>query len=154
MNFNWLRTRWDTGPEPEPEQEPDPEPAIETHNCPICFENIEQLYTKWSCNHYFHENCINTWNHSCPLCRNIDRIQCTISHNDSPIDQPKNNIMNFYSLQSLMQVPTDKRHLYINNWGKPECIDNNHELLVLQPYGVIVICKDCNLIKCFNRLHH
>ena len=154
MNFNWLRTRWDTGPEPEPEQEPDPEPAIETHNCPICFENIEQLYTKWSCNHYFHENCINTWNHSCPLCRNIDRIQCTISHNDSPIDQPTNNIMNFYSLQSLVQVPIDKRHLYINNWGKTECIDNNHELLVLQPYGVIVICKDCNLIKCFNRLHH
>ena len=149
MNFNWLRTRWDTAPQIEQAIEP----AIETHNCPICFDNIEQLYTKWSCNHYFHENCINTWNHSCPLCRNTDRIQCANSINEPSIYQHKNNSMDIHILQSLVQVPIDKRHLYINNWGKPECIDNNHELLVLQPFGVIIICKDCNLIKCFNRLH-
>jgi len=141
MNFNWFRTGWDR------------EPANETHNCPICFDNIEQLYTKWSCNHYFHENCINTWNHSCPLCRNTDRIQCTESINEPSIYQHKNNSMDIHILQSLVKVPIDKRHLYINNWGKSECIDNNHELLVLQPFGVIIICKDCNLIKCFNRLH-
>ena len=146
MNFNLLRRWWDR------------EQAIETHNCPICFDNIEQLYTKWTCNHYFHEECINTWNHSCPSCRNTNRLiqpnePPNEPHNESSSDRPKNNIMDVSALRSLIQVPMDNRNMYLTNWGKPDCVDNNHELLILQPYGVMVICVNCNLIKTFNRLH-
>lgn len=40
-------------------------------NCSICYEELEDSY-KTTCNHIFHEKCINTWlksNSTCPLCR-------------------------------------------------------------------------------------
>ena len=36
---------------------------------------------------------------------------------------------------------------------KNECIDNSHSLSYLSTPGVVVICEDCNIIQCYNRLH-
>ena len=42
-------------------------------DCSICLEKIENDGYKTSCNHHFHENCLNTWKNmdkrSCPNCR-------------------------------------------------------------------------------------
>jgi tRNA A-37 threonylcarbamoyl transferase component Bud32 len=42
-------------------------------DCTICLEKINNNYHKTSCNHYFHNNCINSWKNtgqnSCPNCR-------------------------------------------------------------------------------------
>ncbi len=123
----------------------------ESINCPICFEHIEQLYRKWSCNHYFHESCVATWHYSCPLCRTstrtINEIQSTRP------DDPTNNIMDIMEIRQLHNVSHASRHLYLNAWTKRSCIEENHEMLIKEPYGTIVICVNCNLIKAFNRLH-
>lgn len=44
-----------------------------TTNCPICLESLDKIYTT-SCNHEFHEDCINQWletTNTCPMCRHI-----------------------------------------------------------------------------------
>ena len=123
----------------------------ELENCCICFEHIEQLYTKWSCNHYFHEDCIKEWNHACPLCRTQTR--CVHENETQYHDYPTNNIMTINHIRKLINVPQHCHYLYLNVWNKRSCIDQDHEMLIKSPYGTIVVCVNYNLIKTFNRLH-
>lgn len=123
----------------------------ELENCCICFEHIEQLYTKWSCNHYFHEDCVKEWHHSCPLCRNTEHIK-NFDY-DNNYDNPQNNVMSIAGLRKNYDVPRDFRNIYLNLWNKRDCIENNHEILIKSVHGTQVICVNCNLIKIFNRLH-
>ena len=120
-------------------------------NCSICFENIEQLYTKWTCNHCFHKDCIKNWNKSCPLCRNTECIENF--DNDNNYDNPQNNIMSIAGLRKNYDVPREFRNIYLNLWNKRDCVENNHEILIKSVHGTQVICVNCNLIKIFNRLH-
>lgn len=49
--------------------------------CSICLENMYYYYVTTNCEHYFHSNCLLTWqkrNNTCPLCRNIFKIKPNI----------------------------------------------------------------------------
>lgn len=120
-------------------------------NCCICFENIEQLYAKWKCGHYFHKHCIENWNQSCPLCRNNENIENLDKDNSS--NNPSKNIMSITGLRKNSDVPYEFRNIYLNLWNKRDCIENNHEILIKSFHGTQVICVNCNLIKIFSRLH-
>jgi len=48
--------------------------SMNIESCSICHENLNDNICKTTCNHSFHEKCINEWklnNNSCPLCRKI-----------------------------------------------------------------------------------
>ena len=50
---------------------------LNTNNCPVCFDKIENKAIKTPCNHYFHQECLDEWivkninkpNQNCPICR-------------------------------------------------------------------------------------
>jgi len=126
--------------------------------CSICYENIDELYSKWTCNHNFHKNCISQWHNGCPLCRCtlIKRLHnCSDSESESESDPeyPQLNILNIDQINNLFDVPINSRHLYLMRWKKRACIENNHHMLIKEPFCTMVICVNCNLIKTFNRLH-
>ena len=128
--------------------------------CSICYENIDELYSKWTCNHNFHKNCISQWHNVCPLCRCtlIKRIHnCSDSESESESESdpeyPQLNILNIDQINNLFDVPINSRHLYLMRWKKRACIENNHHMLIKEPFCTMVICVNCNLIKTFNRLH-
>src|SRR5690348_8975253 len=48
------------------------EVSEEINNCRICFEPLNNEILKLSCNHVFHNNCIQLWfstKRECPICR-------------------------------------------------------------------------------------
>ena len=61
--------------------------------------------------------------------------------------------MDITHIRKLINVQQNDRYLYLNKWNKRSCIDENHEMLIKSPYGTMVVCVNCNLIKIFNRLH-
>ena len=126
------------------------------NECSICYENIQELYSKWTCNHNFHKNCIEQWHNGCPLCRCIviKRLNNgSDSDTESDPDYPKENILDIDQISNLFDVPVASRQLYLMLWKKRACIENNHNMLIKEPYCTMVICINCNLIKTFNRLH-
>ena len=50
-------------------------------------------------------------------------------------------------------VPTKYQNVYKEKWNDKGCIENNHSLLLFQPFGVIAICEDCNTVQAFNLMH-
>ena len=129
-----------------------------TNECSICYENIQELYSKWTCNHNFHKNCIAQWHNGCPLCRcivikRLNNGSDSDTESESDPDYPKENILDIDQISNLFDVPIASRQLYLMRWKKRACIENNHQMLIKEPYCTMVICVNCNLIKTFNRLH-
>ena len=121
----------------------------ENNSCSICLESLNNnKILKYECNHYFHENCINRWNNGCPLCRAKEKISNNINNSKN-----KENILDINYIKKLSNVNGSDRMIYINRWNDRECVNNNHKFIVSNPYGVLVICEDCNTIQCFNKLH-
>ena len=118
--------------------------------CSICLNVLENdIISKWKCNHKFHSKCISTWNNGCPLCRNnilIDDIFIEKFFTDDKIN-------NFDRLHNL-KVSKHHHSIYLNLWKNKSCIDNNHNFLLVRPYGVIVICKTCKRYECYNLMHN
>ena len=128
---------------------------IETNECGICYENMEknEKIKKWDCTHYFHKNCIKQWNKSCPICRCEILINKNNNNNNNNKNKNNTNILNIESMRKYPNVEHNYLHFYKNQWFDQHCILNNHTMLCVQPYGITMICEDCNTIQTFNCIH-
>lgn len=125
------------------------ESSEESESCSICLESLNNnKISKYECNHYFHECCLKNWDNGCPLCRAIER-----NRNINSNSKNKQNILDINSMRNIKNLYGSDMMIYINKWNDRECVNNNHKFIVSNPYGVLVICEDCNTIQCFNRLH-
>ena len=116
--------------------------------CNICFEIKNSFSISWSCGHSFCNVCTENLisrNHNCPLCRNSELIYYEENNETSRL---KKNILDIDAMERIGNK-INNEHLYISKWKKKQCIDFNHNLIIRQTFGVIIICKDCNLIDTF-----
>ena len=120
--------------------------------CCVCLDTNTTLRRihKWKCPHTFHEECIETWNNGCPLCRTMVLFHPNVTWN---ISRNPTNILNIERMKMLLPVPVEHQHVYANHWKDRGCIDSNHHMLFIQPNGVIVICEDCNTIQTYYVMH-
>jgi len=110
------------------------------NQCSICLENINEneKISKWTCTHYFHKECLNYWNKSCPNCR------CTTIFNI----EKKNKYFDIEYFKTFAKKVSSEN--YINLWKKSECINDNHLLTFHKTYGVIGVCETCQTVQGFN----
>ena len=124
--------------------------------CSICLEPLDEGIKLYNCVHLYHDNCINSWNGTCPVCRG-QRLPSTLTIINNNSNQTNNNsiseesIYRFKSLNSI--VPPEYNYIYHQKWEKNDCVNYNHRLIFLKPYGVLGICEDCKIIQCFNLSH-
>ena len=111
--------------------------------CGIClnYMKFDQKYQKYTCLHYFHKECIDTWNHNCPICRN-SILNCREKQVDLSGIRDLPNV-----------VPPEYHHIYLKTWKKNECKKKNHTIIFRRPYGVIGGCETCGCIQPFNLSH-
>jgi len=126
--------------------------------CAICLEIMDDddnKIKKWNCSHYYHRECINYWDSFCPQCKNNEIIQDVVDIEVTwSICRNPLNVLNIDSMKrNNPRVSTSNVYLYKNLWKDRGCIENNHNILYFQPFGVTVICETCNTIQCFNLLH-
>ena len=120
--------------------------------CSVCLDDKNNMVIPYECQHSYCSDCIKQWNRPCPLCRsNFTNTNTNTNTNTTfnTISQVSINCL----LQNNQKLPIQHHALYKRTWKKNECIDNSHSLSYLSPYGVVVICEDCNIIQCYNRLH-
>ena len=128
--------------------------------CIICIDekNIDDFIGLWQCNHLFCKNCVQDAIQkgitTCFLCRSVRK---NIGHNsdinlENYSSNCKINIMNIDGIRNIVHVPTNNIP-YLERWEKNDCVQQNHEFVIRQPYGVIMICVQCNLIQIFNVLN-
>jgi hypothetical protein len=118
--------------------------------CPICLDDKNNTVIPYECQHSYCSDCIKQWNRPCPLCRS--NFTNTNTNTNTTFTTISQEIVNGF-LQNNQKVPIQHHALYKRTWKKHECIDNSHTLSYLSPHGVVVICEDCNIIQCYNRLH-
>ena len=132
--------------------------------CGICLDELTDPYKKWKCNHTFHRCCIENWNKGCPYCRcyNVNvQTPINIHHQYYILNErekrdpefPNTNTLNINTMRNYINVPEESKQLYTDDWKKRDCIRNNHDLLIKENYGCLIICADCNLIKTYARRH-
>lgn len=118
----------------------------EEQECFICLENNILINSIWECNHSFCISCTNSLketNNNCPLCRsNIT------NNNNTNNSNLKTNTLNLDVIRNIK--PIINKNFYISKWKRKQCLDENHNFIVVRPYGVLVICETCNLIDNFN----
>lgn len=113
------------------------------NECVICLSEKNNFNKLWICQHEFCVDCCNSIsNLTCPLCREQQLI--------NPSKKNK-NILDINVIR-MMKIPNNIES-YLNQWNKKTCLNNNHEIVIRQTYGVIAICVDCNIIQCFNLLN-
>ena len=97
--------------------------------CIICFNTDNKLVQKWSCYHENDSCCIECINNltKCPICRN-DKTKM------------KEIFKGFKNLK-------DFTNLYKEKYKDNKCISENHNVFILKPYGVLILCNDCESIK-------
>jgi len=114
------------------------------NECVICLSEKNNFNKIWVCQHEFCIDCCNIISNStCPLCREKNLI-------NEP--QSNKNILDINAIKKI-KIPNNA-HLYLNKWAKKTCINNNHEIVIRQTYGVIAICIECNIIQCFNYINY
>jgi hypothetical protein len=140
----------------------------EVSTCVICIEerNIDDFIGLWQCQHLFCKICvqyaIQKGITTCFLCRSVRKnighnldhnniYNNAFSNNENYSSNCKVNVMNINNIRNIVNVPTNNIP-YLELWEKRVCIQENHEFVIRQPYGVIMICVQCNLIQCFNLL--
>ena len=126
--------------------------------CSICFECLEEDFQiqKWDCSHRFHENCANMWNNGCPMCRTMELVHVEEAEEEITWSISRNpaNVLDIERMKSMnIYVSNNSIPIYKNEWKDQDCVEQNHNLLFFQPYGVLCICENCNTIQCYNRLH-
>lgn len=111
--------------------------------CGICLNIMKrnQKYQKYTCLHYFHKECIDEWNQSCPICRNS-----TLKRIKKEID-----ISGIRDMPNI--VPHEYHDVYLKTWKKKECKKKNHKIIFRRPYGVIGACETCGCVQAFNLSH-
>jgi hypothetical protein len=123
--------------------------------CPICYdpltENNSECIQKWNCSHKFHRGCIERWNKGCPLCRTLELLRPNIIRQNNRTN--KINPLNTFDVNIMKtihrEVPEEYKSKYTTTWNDKCCIRENHNMLFIQPYGVLGICEDCNIIQCY-----
>jgi len=129
--------------------------------CPICYdpltENNSDCVRKWNCSHKFHKECIQSWNNGCPLCRTTQLLTQYNTRRNSGSNTNKINPTNILDVNKMKTmynyVPEQHKNIYLNTWKYRCCIRDNHNIMFIQPYGVLGICEDCNIIQCYNVKH-
>tara|TARA_R110002012_G_scaffold39997_1_gene110249 strand:+ start:3607 stop:4014 length:408 start_codon:yes stop_codon:yes gene_type:complete len=132
---------------------------MNTPQCAICYdaENPSPLIHKWTCSHdeKFHTICIENWKGGCPLCRNKELLE-----QYKPIHRPiprysrgRRCISPEYLLNSHNHIPNQYKPVYMEQWIQKICIENNHHLIFIKPYGVVGWCQNCDITQCFNLSH-
>lgn len=116
------------------------------NECAICLLEKNNFNKLWICNHTFCTECCEDISNSnisnCPLCREQELI----------IKSKNNNNILDINIMRTMKIPNNT-DLYLNKWNKKTCLNNNHEIVIRQTYGVIAICVECNITQCFNLLN-
>uniref|UniRef100_A0A6C0CNY5 RING-type domain-containing protein n=1 Tax=viral metagenome TaxID=1070528 RepID=A0A6C0CNY5_9ZZZZ len=117
---------------------------IESEKCSICMENMKntEKYQKYTCLHFYHKNCIDLWQGACPICRNCEQIYTEFIH-------PKAKSFKLVG----RSVPIQYYTIYLDNWKRKECLNNNHSIFFRHPYGVIGACETCGTIQAYNLCH-
>lgn len=120
--------------------------------CCVCLETntTHAQIRKWTCSHSFHEECIDQWDNGCPMCRNMELITPNVTWT---ISRNPRNVLNIDVMKSVKSVPENFIDIYKNIWKDQDCINENHSMVYSQPYGVVVICEDCNTVQCFKLMH-
>lgn len=115
--------------------------------CSICLECIkeEKKYKIWTCNHSFHENCIQNWQKSCPICR------CKYKINSDSLKYT-NKCFDIQKFLSFSSEVTCKTNEYKKIWKNSNCLNNEHKISFHKTYGVIGICHDCSIVQPFNTI--
>ena len=124
--------------------------------CAICHdeENTCEFVRKWKCNHTFHSTCIENWDHSCPYCRCEELDEDLIEPVSWQISRNPTNVLNIDNIRNINPITeTSIKQIYLNKWKDRDCIRNGHTMFCCQPYGVLLICEDCNTIQTFNCMH-
>lgn len=117
-------------------------------DCSICLSKLDNnIVSKWSCSHQFHSSCIINWNKFCPLCK-------TTKINNPSIQFNNQNVLDIAAMKNICNnLEGNIKHIYLELWNDTNCLQNNHSLICLENFGVKIICENCNLIQCFNKLH-
>ena len=125
------------------------------NECAICYddESKDEFIHKWVCGHEFHSNCVKTWHRSCPYCRCEQLDESLIESISWQISTNPTNILDIEKMRTINIVHDTKTQIYLNKWKDRGCINNNHTLLCCEPFGVLLICEDCNTIQTFNLMH-
>ena len=114
--------------------------------CSICLHTLDEnkRYSKFTCNHFFHKNCINQWSGSCPLCR-----QNIVILTNNIVNE---NISGWKNIPT--NVPLEYYSIYLEKWENTRCIDENHQIFFKHPYGVVGVCENCSTVQAFNLCHN
>ena len=124
------------------------------YTCVICIEekDINDFIGIWNCNHLFCVECVNDaikkGINNCFLCRSARKNRNNNEQNQL-FKYCKENILNINNIRNIYKSPTNIQS-YLEKWEKHQCINENHDFVIRQTYGVIMICVECNLIQCFN----
>ena len=127
--------------------------------CPICYdpltENNSECVRKWNCSHRFHRDCIQPWNKGCPLCRTTQLlVQTNIRNNNRTNKINPQNTLDVNIMKTIhTKVPEEHKSKYTTTWKDRCCIRENHNMVFIQPYGVLGICEDCNIIQSYCLKH-
>jgi len=121
--------------------------------CSICLDNEEGNYIQpWTCDHSFHQNCINNWisrNRTCPYCRCRN---LRTSHQTNRNRQNKIVNLNLEYLKNLPEI--NNENCYQEQWNDIFCINQNHSLFFRRNIsgGIIGICQTCTSFQLFNQI--
>lgn len=99
--------------------------------CIICFKKNNIILNKWTCYHSesnYCKECINKIK-ICPLCRNDNILKDRF--------RPYKNMK-------------DYTNIYKQKYQDNTCISSNHNVFIVRPYGILIICNDCETVKPYN----
>ena len=120
--------------------------------CSICLSPLTKNIVKpYDCIHSFHSECISSWKGSCPLCRKSKYIGFHY-----PLNQHDEKcFINITIMENNSKKISDINHInkYKNVWKIKSCVNENHNLIFIETYGAMGICKTCNRIQAFNLMH-
>lgn len=90
------------------------------HNCVVCLNNINKIFYKTPCEHYFHKKCILPWikvHNSCPICRK------SIDKSKPIIFCEANNINDDYEYALQLQNEINLNEFNLNEFNLNEMIN-------------------------------
>jgi len=130
----------------------------DTYNeCSICLSSLNNIVKPYICGHEFHSECISQWNGSCPICRGLKIINDINNINDEyPLNQDDQKcLINITRMENIYTKISNIDHIniYKNVWKIRSCVNENHNLIFIVPYGAMGLCKTCNRVESFNLMH-
>ena len=122
---------------------------MDNYVCPICLDNIEikreqdnnvNIIVLKGCRHVYHKKCLKLY------WKNVDRKRCPLCRDENVTDDLFFN--NWITKNNRLKL--DKYNKYLIQWHNRDCIENNHFIIFVKPFGVIGICLNCKRVESFN----